>query len=68
MHPQMAHALHEARVHDMRRRRPVADRIAGRPRGPRPRFDRRLRRTVGRVFIRIGQAIAAEPRQPVASR
>jgi hypothetical protein len=68
MHPQMAHALHEARVRDMRRRGPATDRIAGRPRGLRPRIDRRLRRTVGRTFIRIGQAIAAEPRQPVASR
>jgi hypothetical protein len=68
MHPDIARHLHEQRLRDHERRRPVRDRMAADPTGSRSRRGRSLRRAIGRTFVRIGTAIEAEPRQPVASR
>lgn len=67
MHPDIAWRLHEQRLRDQRRRHPVVDRMTVGPRTRRARSSRSLRRAVGRTIVRIGTAIEAEPRQPVAS-
>jgi hypothetical protein len=67
MHPEIAWRLHEQRLRDQRRRRPVIDRTAAGSRTRRSRSNRSVRRAVGRTIVRIGMAIEAEPRQPVAS-
>ena len=63
MHPEIARVLHEQRLRDGRRYWPVSDRLAA----PARARGRTLRRAVGRTIVRIGPAIEAEPRQPVAS-
>ena len=68
MHPEIARQLHEQRLRDQQRRRPVIDRMAAGPTGPAASRGRSVRRAIGRTLIRIGTAIEAEPRQPVASR
>ena len=67
MHPEIARQLHEQRLRDQQRRRPVIDRMAVGPTRPAPRRHA-VRRAIGRTLVRIGTAIEAEPRQPVASR
>ena len=68
MHPEIAWRLHEQRLRDQQRRsRPVADRTAAESRTTRARSSRSVRRAVGRTIVRIGTAIEAEPRRPVAS-
>jgi hypothetical protein len=67
MHPEIARLLHEQRLRDQQRRRPVIDRMAAGP--SRPALRRHsVRRAIGRTLVRIGTAIEPEPRQPVASR
>jgi hypothetical protein len=66
MHPEIARHLHEQRLRDGRRQWPVPDQLAHPSAAPRRR-GRALRRVVGRTIVRIGTAIEAEPRQPVAS-
>ena len=68
MHPEIARQLHEQRLRDQQRRRPVIDRMAAGPSRPAARRGHSLRRAIGRTLVRIGTAIDAEPRQPVASR
>jgi len=68
MHPEIARQLHEQRLRDQQRRRPVIDRMAAGPTGPAAGRGRSVRRAIGRTLVRIGTAIEAEPRQPVASR
>ena len=68
MHPDIAWRLHQQRLQDQHRRHPVVDRMAVDPRTRRARSSRSVRRAVGRTIVRIGMAIEAEPRQPVASR
>ncbi len=68
MNPEIARQLHEQRLRDQQRRRPVIDRMAAGPSRPAPRRGHSVRRAIGRTLVRIGTAIEAEPRQPVASR
>jgi hypothetical protein len=68
MHPDIAGQLHEQRLRDGRRHWPVGDHPATSPAPGRRRPGRALRRALGRTIVRIGMAIEAEPRQPVASR
>ena len=68
MHPEIARHLHEQRLRDVRRHWPVIDRLAAAPAVGRQGRRRALRRALGRTIVRIGTAIEAEPRQPVASR
>jgi hypothetical protein len=68
IHPDIARHLHEQRLRDGRRHWPVGDRLASSPAPSRRRPGRALRRALGRTIVRIGTAIEAEPRQPVASR
>jgi hypothetical protein len=68
MHPEIARQLHEQRLRDQQRRRPVIDRMAAGTGRPAPRRGHAVRRAIGRTLVRIGTAIEAEPRQPVASR
>jgi hypothetical protein len=65
-HPSIVRALHAERARDVERRSRSL-RLAAATAGARPRARRSIRRTVGRSLVRIGQAIAADPRQPVAS-
>jgi hypothetical protein len=67
MHPEIARHLHEQRLRDGRRCWPVPDQLTSRP-SLASRRRGRLRRALGRTIVRIGLAIEAEPRQPVASR
>jgi hypothetical protein len=67
IHPEIARQLHEQRLRDQQRRRPVIDRMAGGPTGHAPHRGHAVRRAIGRTLVRIGTAIEAEPRQPVAS-
>jgi hypothetical protein len=68
MDPDIARQLHEQRLRDVQRHWPTVDQLAA-TRAAAPRGRRRaLRRALGRTIVRIGTAIEAEPRQPVASR
>jgi hypothetical protein len=60
----LARSLHEQRLRESRMRR-GGSRMVAAARGHRPR--RSLRRSLGRTVVRIGLAIEAEPRQPIAS-
>lgn len=67
--PLAARELHRARARDIgRRARYGTTRDFLRQQAPNQRSRRSIRRSVGRAVVRVGQAIAAEPRQPVASR
>jgi hypothetical protein len=65
--PSVARAHHAERARDIERQLRTRSLAAAAGQGSHPRARRSLRRTVGRSIVRIGQAIAAEPRQPVAS-
>jgi hypothetical protein len=65
MHPGDSRVLHEQRLREQPRRWPLGERSAAATARPRP--GRSVRRAVGRAVVRIGEAIEAEPRQPVAS-
>jgi hypothetical protein len=60
----LARSLHEQLLRESRLRQDDGRSVAE-ARGLRPR--RSLRRTLGRTVVRIGLAIEAEPRQPIAS-
>jgi len=68
MHPEIARQLHEQRLREVRRHWPVIDRLAATQATSQRGRRRALRRALGRTIVRIGTAIEAEPRQPVASR
>jgi len=63
-YPEQSRSLHQQRLREARRRGRDARRALD-ARGLKRR--RSLRRTVGRTVVRIGLAIEAEPRQPIAS-
>jgi hypothetical protein len=63
-HPDLGRSLHAHRMREARRR-DIDARRALEARGRRPR--RSLRQAVGRTVVRIGRAIEADPRQPIAS-
>ena len=63
-HPDLSRSLHEQRLREARRRSNDARQVVD----ARDRARRRsLRRSLGRTVVRIGLAIEAEPRQPIAS-
>ena len=63
-HPDLSRSRHEQRLREARRHSVWAHQA----RDTRSRTSRRsLRRVVGRTVVRIGLAIEAEPRQPIAS-
>jgi hypothetical protein len=66
MHPVDSRVLHEQRLRQQPRRWPLGERSAVATTA-RSRSGRSVRRTVGRAVVRIGLAIEAEPRQPVAT-
>jgi hypothetical protein len=68
LHPDVARHLHEQRLREVRRHWPVIDRLAATQATSQHGRRRTLRRVLGRTIVRIGTAIEAEPRQPVASR
>lgn len=67
--PLAARELHRVRVRDIGRRAEYGTpRDFLRQQALKQRSRRSIRRSVGRVVVRVGKAIAAEPHQPVASR
>lgn len=60
----LGRSLHEQRLRESRMRQDAVRMVVD-ARGARPR--RSLRRSLGRTVVRIGLAIEAEPRQPIAS-
>lgn len=68
LHPSFAEAVHRDRAGEAARRGlSAATRTEARLARTPVHGSRSVRRTIGGSIVRIGQAIAAEPRHPVAS-